>query len=419
MINDRIIRIGARSRKEIKREGPQITRNGDQNIMNETKELISKLNTMSGSHRAVLAITGGGTEAIGSLLRHGNGSNTILEAVVPYHQNAFNEFIKGKPDKYCSIEAARSLAVSAYIRATKLTGSYEVVGVGATSSLKKDESERIGRQHQIFVAFQNHYQTGSYAFDIVHEGKTSREEEETFAAHQIINVLITGFGYENTIGLLEKNLSCNCHCDVTTASPGWVDLMQDKRKLFSSMIAGDNKINKFIFPGAWNPMHSRHLEIAQKVFQLNHQRIDFELCIRNIDKPPISYYDMKIREEQIRNQVQTEPWAGNLHFTTAATFSEKAKLFPGCTFVVGMDTLLRIGDIKYYHNDEKMRFDAIEEIRKANCRFLVFHRVINGVATTEEDTFKVPANLRELTDLVSADILKPCDMSSSSIRKGL
>jgi hypothetical protein len=42
-------------------------------------------------HKAVMAITGGGSEAIGELLRHGNGSKTLLEAVVPYDQGSFEE----------------------------------------------------------------------------------------------------------------------------------------------------------------------------------------------------------------------------------------------------------------------------------------------------------------------------------------
>src|SRR5262245_28880726 len=86
---------------------------------------------------AVLAVTGGGSEAIGELLRHGNGSKTLLEAVVPYDQKAFETFLGGKPDKFCSELAARQLALAAYNRARFLTDK-PVIGVGATCSLVKD-----------------------------------------------------------------------------------------------------------------------------------------------------------------------------------------------------------------------------------------------------------------------------------------
>jgi hypothetical protein len=29
------------------------------------------------------------------------GSNTIVEAIVPYAQASFDAFVRGKPDKYC------------------------------------------------------------------------------------------------------------------------------------------------------------------------------------------------------------------------------------------------------------------------------------------------------------------------------
>jgi hypothetical protein len=117
--------------------------------------------------KAVIVIAGGGSEAIGELLRHGNGSNTLLDAQVPYSQTAFEQFIGGKPDKFVSEDAACSLAMSALLRARKLyTPSQEdkenpwfgLVGLGATASLAK-ENERAGRQHKLFVATQTNFVT--------------------------------------------------------------------------------------------------------------------------------------------------------------------------------------------------------------------------------------------------------------------
>ena len=98
-------------------------------------------------HRGVIAITGGGTEALGELLRRGNGSKTLLEAVVPYDTAAFDRFLGGAPDKYCTQTAACQLAMAAYLRAKSFPGDYPRFGVGATCSLAK-EKERQGRVHQ-------------------------------------------------------------------------------------------------------------------------------------------------------------------------------------------------------------------------------------------------------------------------------
>ena len=67
--------------------------------------------------KVVLAITGGGAEIIGELLRHGSGSATVLDAVVPYSTGSMDRFLGRKPEKYCSEKTARLMAMVAYQRA--------------------------------------------------------------------------------------------------------------------------------------------------------------------------------------------------------------------------------------------------------------------------------------------------------------
>ena len=117
--------------------------------------------------KVVLAITGGGAEVIGELLRHGSGSATVLDAVVPYAMEAMDRFLGRKPEKYCSEKTARLMAMVAYQRALELSkgsdgseGSEssegfevsensadpDVIGIGATCKLKAtNEREGIGR----------------------------------------------------------------------------------------------------------------------------------------------------------------------------------------------------------------------------------------------------------------------------------
>lgn len=68
-------------------------------------------------YQVVLAITGGGDEVIGELLRHGNGSVPVLDVVVPHGTNEMGRLLGRKPDKYCLEETARSMAMVAYQRA--------------------------------------------------------------------------------------------------------------------------------------------------------------------------------------------------------------------------------------------------------------------------------------------------------------
>ena len=83
-----------------------------------------------------------------------------------------------------------------------------------------------------------------------------------------------------------------------------------------------------------------------------------------------------------------------LIFSNAPTFEEKALAFPGVTFIVGTDTLVRIQEPRYYENIEA-RDNALKIIKNQNNRFLVFGRKINGAFQSLDDVKLVPG-LREL-----------------------
>lgn len=102
--------------------------------------------------KMVIAVTGGGTGAINELLKDGGGSAVLLEAIVPYCTKSIEQFLGRTPEKYCSLETAKMLAHQAFQRASDLTESERVFGVGATSSLiKQNGIEREGREHRVYV----------------------------------------------------------------------------------------------------------------------------------------------------------------------------------------------------------------------------------------------------------------------------
>lgn len=133
-----------------------------------------------------LAITGGGTEIIGELLRHGEASNTIVEAIVPYNQVSVDALI-GKQGTYCSEESAENMAWEMREKCCKYGFPRDkCIGIGATCSLKKNGVEREGREHKIFICvagktIKNYYYTPN---------GSSREEEENFAAEKILEAIM-------------------------------------------------------------------------------------------------------------------------------------------------------------------------------------------------------------------------------------
>ena len=95
--------------------------------------------------------------------------------------------------------------------------------------------------------------------------------------------------------------------------------------------------------------------------------VHFELTVQNADKPPLDYLDLKRRLE--RFEPEDKVW-----LTRADIFANKAELFPGVVFVVGADTIKRIGKTRFYGGSDEELTNAIGQFQKTGCRFLVFGR---------------------------------------------
>src|SRR6476661_10568468 len=83
----------------------------------------------------VIAVTGGGSGAISSLLEVPGASGSVLEAIVPYAATALADWLGGTPDHYCSERTARAMAMAAFERARKLSSAdpQRLLGIGATA----------------------------------------------------------------------------------------------------------------------------------------------------------------------------------------------------------------------------------------------------------------------------------------------
>ena len=86
-----------------------------------------------------------------------------------------------------------------------------------------------------------------------------------------------------------------------------------------------------------------------------------------MDKPDLPAAEVERRVGQFAG-------VGPVWVTRAATFVEKARLFPGVRFVVGYDTAVRVIDPKYYAGAAG-RDAAVLALWSAGARFLVGGRV--------------------------------------------
>src|SRR5438105_12058098 len=121
------------------------------------QQLIST--SHASGRKAALAITGGGSGAIGELLRVPGGSRLLIEAQVPYDEQALATFLGFAPAQACSSDTAIAMAQSARARAARLVPSTgigvgtDLVGLGATAALVSDRPRK--GEHRFHIAFAN------------------------------------------------------------------------------------------------------------------------------------------------------------------------------------------------------------------------------------------------------------------------
>jgi hypothetical protein len=306
------------------------------------------------------------------------------------------------------------MAMAAFERARKLSDAdpCKLRGIGATASLASTRPKR--GPHRIHVAWQSADTTIVSSCQFPADG--TRAEEERLATQLILEAVAEACGW---LGSSASESPDGSHAGGSpSARPQapigtsqerreqhapveWTELLLGRRQFISK---SDKTL--VIFPGSFNPLHTAHTRMANAAEKRCGCPVTFELSIANVDKPPLDFIEIADRLAQFQNQP--------VLLTRAATFVEKAKIAPACVFVVGVDTLVRIGDPAYYGGDPAKRDAAIAAIQQSACRFLVFGRVTNATFQTLSDV-DVPRSLRDLCDEVPESDFRE-DISSSDLR---
>ncbi len=343
-----------------------------------------------------MAVTGGGASAISALLAVPGASRTLLAATVPYHERELARYLGAPPAQACSSHTAQLLAMASWQRALELKLTTPVIGLGCSAALATDRVRR--GEDRCFVAVQSIKETIVAAVVFDKHGRTRAEEE------QLCTTLILGLMAQcldiDADPVRDFRITDKLSLQQQKAGESWQALFLGKRHQTAE------RAGKLLFPGAFNPMHHGHQDMLTYAQHKTGKAGMLEISVANVDKPSINYLEMQRRADGIGDLPVT--------FTNAPTFVEKARIFPGVTFIVGVDTVMRVIDSHYYQDSEAQRDSAIAEMCQLGVRFLVFGRETEAGFLSLDD-LTLPQNLRQICDGVSESDFRS-DISSTALR---
>lgn len=275
-----------------------------------------------------------------------------------------------------------------YERALNYGAGEYAFGIGCTAAIATNRTRQ--GQDRCHIALQNASRT--MTFDLVLDKADDRSTQEAQCSQSL------GYAVAQFQGITAAKPVVDLTAQGVAANESWQKLLAGSTRLSGS---GDYQV---VMPGAFNPLHDGHRGMIKVARERLPGKVALELSIENVDKPPLDFMTMQER--------QFEEY--DLVFTRAPTFEQKSDIFPGATFVVGLDTIVRIDDPRYYDGSESRRDLAIQRIAANGNRFLVFGRLEGNSFQTLSDVMLTP-QLTALCDEVNADDFR-LDISSTELR---
>ncbi|GIT45014.1 MAG: hypothetical protein Ct9H300mP11_29500 [Chloroflexota bacterium] len=373
--------------------------------MEEIKAHIERIH--STQHKAVVAVSGAGTQAVAWLLGVPGASRTILEGLVPYGHASMNAFLGFEPNQSASAQTAKDMAKSAYKKAkSQLEDDSPPIGLACAATIATDRPKR--GDHRAYVSAWD--QAGYVLYSLnLHKGLRDRSGEEEMVSKLLVHALleVSGLASEVELGLTpgdELEIERVEHgSPIARLLSGEADWLVFR----GGSLSVEGKVPKGLLPGSFSPLHQGHRGLVAAAARLVEAEVGYELSVTNVDKPDLE-------ESELLKRMSQFEYDETVVLTRAETFFKKARMFPGRIFVVGWDTAIRLVAPRYYGGDISEMMVALAEMLTARTRFLVAGREDQGVFKTLAD-ISLPEGFAGLFSDITEDQFRE-NISSTQIR---
>jgi cytidyltransferase-like protein len=375
--------------------------------INSFVDAIHAINKKDGN-RIISTITGGAFSSIGYLMSRPGASSSILQLNCPYAQEATIKYMEEPTESFASLKAANELSITSLNQCRDLLEQkYTFIGVGVTAALATNRW--LKGDHRMHIVITTDINRFTFSLNLYKGNpetpenlfRTRAQEDELcgklviFSIAYICKIIpLTFFDtliQENFLNIMDKYDFHNelfhnpIHRLLHSKIPEICDL---RHEIVNSVLVVDGKYfvnpslkNIVMLPGSFNPLHDGHISMLQNACALNHTDGIFEMCVVNADKPPLSSDEIIARIATFNSKPVV--------LTNAPLFTDKDKLFPGVSYAIGVDTVIRLMNPKYTHGDRDLMFENILKMTFSNTKFYVGSRLVHSAGITKNFPLKL------------------------------
>ena len=362
--------------------------------------------------RVYLACTGAGAGLQDMLWSVPGCSSFFAGAEFPYDASATERFLGFRPEQFCSVETAIDMALESYSRACIERGRVTVlrpIGLGLTASVASLRAHR--GEHRICAAVATREGVQAVEGVLKKDAGVRARIQDGCIADCVGRSLILRAA---KIGEGRSGDACEFG-DQVPVEP--VDVTEQAREQFLARgfhtadgrrLAATPEVlgDRVLFPGAFNPPHEGHFHIAHKVAQWARVPAVFAVTANAPHKPPVPLAELVERAALLRGYDRMFTEGDSLYL-------DKARRYPGCAIVLGVDALRRLLDPKWGQAIEPL----LREFERLGTRFYVFGRLVGGEWTTLNDVLtNADLHLAPLLVRLCRSISGRWDISSSELR---